>query len=404
MLPYPALAIGNATAVQMGNAAVAAACLPLLWTSWRGRPFHLYFVLLAPLLLASLIVTFTGAIDEPSLPLKSTIVWAMSLTGMLFMQRYAPRFGREILCGIAVATLLHAAVGAWQAYAFAHDTFPLVEVYRNPSFLSVQDNAETIARWTKRPFGLFPEPSAMSACLSPWLVLCVALLADLVRLRTPLARVHRLLFAAAAVGAVGLMILSRSGQTAVTLVALFGLCGLWLLRARATPRNGVVVTAALALVVPAVVWLAAQSVGDRLGGASLGNSSWEERASSIVAATRLFSEAGLKTYLGGFGPGLTSHAVTQEKGLEALWSVSLGYLYDTGLIGAGAILWVGAVVLRNWSRVRFGPVFAAVLLVWLVGVTITTSYEQLLPMWMALGLLTVWPEVLAPASLPERGR
>jgi membrane-associated protease RseP (regulator of RpoE activity) len=47
---------------------------------------------------------------------------------------------------------------------------------------------------------------------------------------------------------------------------------------------------------------------------------------------------------------------------------------------------------------------AAVLFVGLVGVTITTSYEQLLPLWLALGLLTVWPEVLTPTSLSERGR
>jgi hypothetical protein len=35
--------------------------------------------------------------------------------------------------------------------------------------------------------------------------------------------------------------------------------------------------------------------------------------------------------------------------------------------------------------------------VWLVGITVTTSYPQLLPLWVALGLLTVWPDVCEPA-------
>lgn len=401
MLPYPAYAIGNATALQIGNVCVMAACLPLLSRSWHGRTFHVYLVLLAPLVLSSLMTALSGS-SQASLSLKCTVVWAVSLLALTFVQLYGRDYALQMLVGIAAATLLHAVVGVWQIWAFSRDYFPLVSIYVNPSFLSVQENAETIARWTKRPFGLFPEPSAMSASLSPWLLIWIALLAGLLRLRQPLANAHRLLFAAAAAGALVLMIASRSGQTAVTTLAALALCGLWLVRARATPRTFGLVMVAFGVVLPIVLWFAAQSVADRLGGVRLGNSSWEERASSIVAAAGMFAAGDMKTLLIGFGPGLTSFAVTQARGLEALWSITLSYAFDTGFVGITALVWLGSLLLRNWLKVRAEPTFALVAAVWTVGVTLTTSYEQLLPLWLALGWLTVWPEVFQPAlTIPE---
>ena len=402
MLPYPSYAVGNATAIQIGNLCVVAACLPLLWRSWHGKPFHVYLVLLAPLVVSSLVTGMSGS-SQASLALKCTIVWALSLLALTFAQLYGRDYALQMLMGIAAATLLHAVVGVWQIWAFAHDHFPLIGLYINPSFLSVQENAQTIARWTKRPFGLFPEPSAMSASLSPWLLIWIALLMGVLRLRQPLMPIHRALFSAAAAGALVLMIASRSGQTAVTMLAALVLCGLWLIRARATSRTFGLVMLAFGVVLPVVLWFAAQSVADRLGGARLGNSSWEERASSIIAAAGMFAGGDVKTLLVGFGPGLTSFAVTQLKGLEALWSISLSYAFDTGFLGIAALTWLAGLLLRNWLKARSDPTFALVAAVWAAGITLTTSYEQLLPLWLALGWLTVWPELIGPAlETPQR--
>lgn len=396
MLPYPAFAVGNATALQIGNVCVAAACLPLLWRSWQGQRFHVYLVLLAPLVVSSLAAAMWGS-SQASLTLKSTVVWALSLLALPFAQLYGPRFALQMLMGIAVATLLHAVVGIWQIWAFSQDYFPLAGLYINPSFLSVQENAETIARWTKRPFGIFPEPSAMSASLSPWLLIWIALLSGTLKLRQRLTSFHRAVFIAASAGALVLMIASRSGHTAVTVLAALALGALWLARARATPRTFGLVMVAFGVVLPVVLWFAAQSVSDRLGGNRLGNSSWEERASSIVAAGGIFAGGDLRTLLLGFGPGLTSYEVTESRGLEALWSILLSYAFDTGFVGMAALCWLAVLLLKNWLRVRLEPVFALTLMVWVVGITLTTSYEQLLPLWLALGLLTIWPEVFLPA-------
>ena len=168
-MPYPALAVGNNSAIQIGNVLTLLAGLPILFISWRHRPFWLYPLLLAPLVLSALKVAAAGD-GELDLVFKSIALWALSALSLIVTQLYAPKYALELLTGIAAATLVHVAVGCWQLYGFSIGEFPLVELYVNPSFLSVQDNARIIARYTQRPFGVFPEPSAMSASLAPWVL------------------------------------------------------------------------------------------------------------------------------------------------------------------------------------------------------------------------------------------
>ena len=79
-----------------------------------------------------------------------------------------------------------------------------------------------------------------------------------------------------------------------------------------------------------------------------------------------------------------------------MFSVLLTYVFETGVLGALAATFIGYALLRVWAASRFDFTFMLVAGVWLVGVTVITSYEQLLPIWMTLGWLTVWPEVFRP--------
>jgi len=145
---------------------------------------------------------------------------------------------------------------------------------------------------------------------------------------------------------------------------------------------------------PLVVFLAAESVGERFGGkTSFGNSSWGERADSLMNGFELVASSGLPTHLFGIGVGLMSPAITAATGLSAVFSVLLTYFFETGVVGGIAVAWVGYLLLRVWGTARFDMTFALVALVWLSGITVITSYEQLLPLWMTLGWLTVWPQV-----------
>jgi hypothetical protein len=305
-----------------------------------------------------------------------------------------------MLTGMAIATILHVIVGVVQWQAFANGQFPLLELYStNPSFLSVVENAKEMAKWEQRPFGIFPEPSAMSCSLAPWALFWLAHLCGIIRLRRQPAAWQNALFAVAALGALGLIILSRSGHATITLAAAVVFGAIWMVRSRATFRTYMVLLTVFGLIGPAVIYLAAIALADRLGGASaMGNSSWEDRSNSLVIGFHLLIGGNATRLIFGLGPGLTTPILQHDYRLEAVWSVLLTYVYETGIIGFAVLGWIAVQIVRIWKIQRFDLAFVAILAVWLVGATVTTSYGQLLSLWMTLGWLTVWPQICEPAT------
>src|SRR5690606_25938625 len=71
---------------------------------------------------------------------------------------------------------------------------------------------------------------------------------------------------------------------------------------------------------------------------------------------------------------------------------------ETGLVGAICVTCIGVLLHRAWRRSHHSYAFAAFAGVWIVGILVTTSYFSLLPIWVALAWLTVWPEVCHPAT------
>jgi hypothetical protein len=168
----------------------------------------------------------------------------------------------------------------------------------------------------------------------------------------------------------------------------------WFIRARATARTFLAVVIVFGVFLPAVVYLAAVSVGDRLGGkTAFGNSSWGERADSLAAGFDLVSRSDSATHLLGAGVGQMSQRLKESSGLDAVFSVLLTYVFETGVVGALAAACVAHLLLRCWTAARYDMTFALVFIVWLIGITLITSYELLLPPWLTLGWLTVWPEI-----------
>jgi len=398
-MPYPAINVGNTSAVQFGNILTIAMLAPFAAAllKWR-RPLNLYPVLMLPLVLSAITVASSGG-DDVSLSLKFMAAFGISAAALCATQLYAPRYSLHLLTGIAAATVVHFVFGMWQFYTFRSDSFPMVELYVNQSFLSVQDNVDTIARWIKRPFGIFPEPSAMSSSLAPWVLLFSGHFLGLVHLKEKPSRRQELLFAAAAAGGLLLIILSRSGHAAVTLAALGAMGLVWAMRAKAKPQTHFLTICAAGAVLPFVLILATNMLADRVGGASkLGNSSWEERSSSLVIGFEVLTNRGLGTTVFGVGPGLSSPVMQKEYNLEAVWSVLLASIYETGFLGLIAVAWIASLLFRTWKTSGRSLAFAAITFVWLVGITLTTSYSQLLPIWIALGWLTIWPSVCEPAG------
>jgi len=401
-MPYVALPVGARTALQVGSILSLALAAPSIYFC-RRRDFWLALVLSVPLLVSALKVGVVE--DDLELAIKSVVTMILCFTTVIAATAWTPKYANAMQTGIAMAIVLHVVVGAVQIYSFSIGQFPLESFYNNPSFLSVQDNADTIARYIQRPFGLFPEPSAMSSSLAPWALFWLAEGFGLVRLREQPASWQRLLFRCAAVSALGLIIVSRSGHAAVTLAAAGLFVVLWFSRCRATARTYWVLVAIVAVALPMVIYFAADALGDRLRGKSeLGNSSWEDRFNSLSFGLRLLVDRDFATLIFGVGPGLTSPILQRIVRMEAVWSVLLTYVYETGVIGAIAVTIVAQHLARAWKQVRYSIAFAAIAIVWLVGITVTTSYVELLPLWLTLGWLAIWPTICAPLEVAGGGR
>lgn len=393
-MPYLAINAGNNTAIQAGNLLTLLMCLPLPFIAWRRRSLWIVPALMAPRFLSTLALGLNGG--DIDLATKNVITIGLSLLAMMATQIFAPAAILAILSGVAVAALVHVLVGCWQIVAFQAGYLPLEWFYTNQSFLSVQENADIIVRYIQRPFGLFPEPSALGASLAPFVLLWFAMAAGLLRLRQAPSRRQTILFSIAALGSLAIMIASRSGHAAITLAGLLVLAVIWFKRSRATPGHVSAIFMVLAVALPLLIYFAVNSLQDRLGGSEMGNSSWAERSSSLLIGLKLLAHGNFSTIFFGLGTGMTSPLMQQHYGMEAIWSISLTYIYETGIVGLLVCVLLVGDTLKVWRKSRFDPVFMVVLLVWLVGVTITTSYTQLLPLWVALAMLTNWMDIFQP--------
>jgi hypothetical protein len=400
-MPYPAMNVGGTSALQIGNLLTFLACLPIVQMAWRRWPLYAYPLIVLPLLLsaAKIILTGQGDID---LCLKAVMIWMISGLALIATQLWAPQFALELLCGIAVATVVHVGVGVWQFYSFDQGQLPVAWIYVNQSFLSVQENADRIAQYTQRPFGLFPEPSAMACSLAPFVVFWMSQMCGLVRLRREPNRWQRRLFAVAALGGLGLIILSQSGHAAMTVASVMLLAAIWLIRCRATKRNYVIIVAILGVVLPLLLWAVSAALSTRLGGDSeMGNASWEERSTSLVVGFNQVINGGAITALFGLGVGMSGPIVYHLTRIEAVFSVLLVYVYETGLVGVAVVAWIAHHMMVLWKALGYDLTFLLFAGLWLLGVTVTTSYAQLLTNWLALGWLTTWPAICLPATAAD---
>jgi hypothetical protein len=390
-LPYPAIPAGNNTGIQVGNLLTLLMMLPVVALPWRRKSFMLYPVLVIPILISAIKVCVDAG--DPLIGFKLSAVWIFSMLTLVAAQVYAPRYPLQLMIGIAVCALLHAVVGAWQLLGFHSGYLPLEPIYVNPAFASVQEASKVIVRYVQRPFGLFPEPSAMASSLGPWLIFWLALSTGLVRLRVPVSSRCKALFATAALASLALIFVSRSGHTVFVLAGLGIVFCLWLIRGHSPLVMYGVLTVTLAVVLPILLWLTMQAMQSRLESVRGDNDSWQERSSSLIIGGRLTFMTDGPTMIFGMGIGQSNDILWDNARLEAVWSVLLTYIYEQGVFGIIAVGWIAFYLIDVWRRTHFKAVLFAVAIVWLIGITLTTSYEQLLPTWLFLGWMSVWRDI-----------
>jgi len=359
-------------------------------------------LLILPVLLSGFLVVVTDRAVSNEVAFNSIAAMVLVLVVLLPAGKIVRgRYTVPLLCGVAWAIVLNAVVGLYQAYRFAQDEAPLVGLYQNPSFTNFIDNdPELYALYVKRPFGLFPEPSAMAASIGPWLILIAGLLLY-PKLRQGMTRGTLAQLLLAAVCGVGLILMSRSGF-AIWLLAGLVLVMLPYLKDRVLRlyRPGsLIVLMTLVLVGATIVALYFTLLGSRLDIQE--NSSWSARLASLVWALTYLG-TGLSNMLYGVGPG-QSNLILLSSGpfnlpgassgglaVTAVWSLVVTYILETGLLGALALALVLIMILLAIVRSSARLVGFSCLAVWLAGVVFTTSYLSLLPIWLFLAVLLGW--------------
>ena len=144
--------------------AAALAAIPFLVARPPGRSFWALLLLLGPVFVSMFLNHMFADVPSPDVLVKETI--AIILAVLVIWPADWDLF-REVLAAAGAAIVLHSLIGLLQLYSFSKDQFPLLFLYANPSFRSMQEGAEEYVLYNKRPCGLFPEASAMAAEHAP---------------------------------------------------------------------------------------------------------------------------------------------------------------------------------------------------------------------------------------------
>lgn len=389
LMPYPAFPIGDHSGLQAGHVVAVFITLSCAHQALRrSRHFLVVMALMLPTLPALALQPWSSTNLNSSVALFGAL-WVLMATSIVDRDIYA-----DLLKGVLWAIAVHVLLGLLQQYDYRNEEFSFLSLYRNPSFASLYEGAvswKTYALYSKRSFGLFPEPSAMVASLGPWLVLLGFLvLGPRHQLPGTFGR-QRPQLLGSFVGGLVLVVLARSGGASAILL---GLVPAVVLYATASWREsspgqcvkGVAVVLAGVLTVIVTVANGADRVARELGNAA----SWADRANSIVYGFTSLHHGDWLDFLFGYGLGAVAPMTQAATGATSVHSWIGSYIMGTGVTGALALAGVVLYLVQQISRSTRRVMGYSVLFVWLFSALLVSGYTQLLTMWLSLGLLLHW--------------
>lgn len=406
--PNPALPISDQAGLQF-NQLLAFALIP--WILMR-RPPLIHVAVVAALMAMVVVCSFISLIADASsladLSAKMLIVILIAVVVIIPAGYFAERANlHAILLAASIAVLVHTMIGLYQILSFQNSIFPLPWIFNNPSFASMADDAETYALYVRRPFGLFPEPSAMGASLGPWLIILLGLV-----LRGSYSWTQRrgifLVTVVTLLAGVFLMFQARSGYMALWLACLIPVIVYYGLASAQPGFSRIIRVYAGTLIGIVGVVIAWNYLSSSLNQETVAsNSSWASRQQSLVIAFTAPAGDPIK-FLFGFGPGQAPtylqsntsanllpywYSASETFEIDTVWSV-LGTLYmENGLIAVIVIGGILTAAVRSIWRSSARVLGLSVLAAWLLGVTIATSYFPLSPIWICLAMLLVWDKL-----------
>jgi hypothetical protein len=383
---------------------LAASVVAIWMARFKSSEWQPFAWMMIPLAVSGSYALLAGGALAPDVIPKMVLLYAMAFL-VVIPTRHLLRagYGEHFILGAAFAILVHAALGAYQVFAFERGKFPFADLMMtNPSMALLAEDPETYVAYVRRPFGLFAEPSAMAACVGPWLVLISTAL--FTRPRPEGARRHRVILALALGSGLALVVVSQSGL-AVPIAA--GAAAPAIMTAFSS-RRGVVTRGAALLISVGVVsattmWLM-NNAASRFQLSQ--NESWQARLASLEVGIRSLETN--DSFLLGAGPGQSFRSSASRDrapaGVTAVWSVALTYAMDTGVVGIVCMLVLGGSIARSIavSRARIAGMACAT--VWLAAVVFGTSYPQQPALWSAMAMLLSWRSVAEHVFMRDTAR
>ncbi len=402
--PNPAIPVGSAVGIQSGQL-LALLILPVLVTAHRPRRHIVAAALLIiPLLASGVVQTAMG--DQTDLVLKAVALELLVLPALIIAGSAIERgCKKQLVIAACVAITVHGAVSLHQFVAFDQGEFPFLFLFQNPSFLQPTD---AYALYVRRVTGLYSEPSALAAACGPWVVLLAGLsISSEAAQQVGFSR--RLPLFAGAVTGLAVILLSGTGYAFFLVVSLGLVTMRHVLFRQGARRRSTSAALGLLAVAGVVALVATGTLRDRVDNAVA--QSWGSRLISIKVGLMGMIE-GPSQLLFGVGPGLSSEWVEKAGASEpafgnipvlAVWSVLGRYVSETGVVGLLAIGVIGSFVASAIFRSSERLLGWAAAVAWLIAIALATSYAELEPPWLFLGVLLGWNQVF-PRSRAARLR
>lgn len=390
LLPFPAFPVARSVGIQFGHVLVLLLLPALLFLGRiRLKDFYFSLLLIVPALM-SLLMTGIRDVD-----LNATVMLCLALLTVPVCAALVRASRGTFICGILVGLSVQGVFAIAQQLSFLVGEFPFQFLYVNPSFADLQGTGvlDQVARWTRRSFGLMPEPSAMLASLSPWLVvLCGALLSRQNVLETSGEQIPiGLLVVGVALGFLACA-LSRSGGNVYLAVAVVLIATVQ----HVSGGKRSVSNEALKLIGFGGVVLLAGYLYDvfvvKLSAEMSTGTSWSDRYESLAFALRLSAMADFLQSLFGYGMGRVGFLAENSTRLPAIQSFILTFWIGTGLVG---LFGFGLAFWQAWQAIGKGAsrhVFRIGVGMWFVCLLTLTAYNQLLAIWAFIGFVLGAPE------------
>lgn len=390
LVPNPALSVGNLR-LQIVNFVLL---LYLIFHARRvqSRAFGAWLLLSIPAMVSAAAYLILQL--YPVETLKLCTLWVL---GTSHIMPGTPRDGsgtRYLLKGVEIGILLNFGICILQLLTIPTNTYPIWgwHGYGTSQPSMMRGFLSGAGFFGVRVFGLFSEPSDMTASMGHWWLLMCGLRLGVAGEALARYSSSRLCTAALFCGGAALM-LSRSGHALIVAAGLAVLLAASIQLRRQSNRPAPI----LALILIAALSIGLYDLKDRITSTDAeqagyhAGSVWEARADSIRTSLTMWASGSVREFVLGLGYAGVEK-IKSDTGYN-IWSVIGKSIFTFGLVALLGWLALGTILLREIALSRaplLGLVFAGTCV---IAVAITTSYEPLVSPWLAFGVLLSWRRI-----------